>query len=602
MHKFEKCLKNPDNKVPVYPLLVTVIGIPKSEKTPSLEKAFKVKSEINARLDHHEFIFSKFRSPRIFPVARDTSYFYGIQSGLKFCGTKVSIIGDNLPRRKSFLEKAAEFLEYENKKIQVASPQNDDILSSSIILTHGIGFLNVWDTSLNNQTIRPILEFFGGCFTRSNLWLFVDLDADIETLHLPLKGTENDSNAIGFRSQIIYLLRQCQLCKYSMYQNDTHKVCKIFATYSNVLDPQEKKKSLQDELEEAARQMDVDELIDFNIVLVDTTAEIKPATRPLKVKLGKAIERIQQKEIPLSWVYLRGFLSHCNVFCIKRAELSEIADKCGLPAISQEFGLQQFLEFFTSFGSILDMKKFDPEYIIIKPYEFLLCCDKILRSVNHPHGTIDIDQQMDKEKLCISLMLSIGMGTKLRGLTQNMCYFPTIRKGERKQTISEGAVQFVTSMASPSMQKPVCVIEALQKHLPDAEIHPDWTKNWSNTIIISTQQDGTSLNFFLSFQGDVVEIALHEKNEPATDETLQTAVSHMVRAFHAVAEEKSMYQSKIKYHFAVRCQQNDDNSIDYYPYHKRHVLPRTKFCTKCLNDNTTSNQFIQAWIAALKEV
>ena len=330
-----------------------------------------------------------------------------------------------------------------------------------------------------------------------------------------------------------------------MYQDDTHKVCTIFATYTqfSLIDPQEKKSDLRDELEEAARQMGVEELIDFRIILVDKTAE---SSQPLKIKLGKALEQIQQKNIPLSWLYLRGLLSHWNGFCITRAELSEVAVKCGLPAKSQKFGLQQFLEFFTSFGSILDMRKFDPKYIIIKPYEFLRCCDKILTSVNHPHGVIDINEQTAEHKLCISLMMSIGMGTKIRP-TENMCYFPTIRTGEQRRTIDNFAIQFVTSMSSPAMQKPVSIIEALQNHLPNTEIHPEWTQDTANTAVVSTRQDGpdqTPLNIFLSFQGNIVEISLYQRKMLETGTPLQNAVCKIVRAFHDVAKEKSLINAK----------------------------------------------------------
>ena len=615
MHELDKCLKDPSNMVPVYPLLVTVTGMsPKTEKTFSLEKAFKVKSEQNTRLSHHEFVISIFPSTEIFPVARDKSFLHGIQSGLKYClknVSKIDIHSATNPNSSSVLKEVGKFITCDKSNrifdqgetLQSRSTSKEQkSKNSDILLTHGIGFLNIWDTSLNNKTIRPILEFFGGCFTRSNLWLFVDLDDDIDTLNLPPGGTEIDSKALGFRSQLIYLLRQCQLCFESMYQDDTHKVCTIFATYdSPSLDPQKKKNDLQDELEEAARQMGVDEFIDFKIVLVDKTAE----SSHLKSKLGKALNRIMPKQIPLSWLYLRHSLAKCNELCIEHTELDRMSVECGLQQC-EEFGLQKFFEFFTSFGSILDMKKFNRDYIIIKPYEFLLRCDKILTSENHGNdGIIDINQKMHKEdKLCISLMMSIGMGTKIRP-TQNMCYFPTIRTGERRRTIDNFAIQFVTSMSSPAMQKPVSIIEALQNHLPNAEIHPEWTQDTANTAVVSTRQDGpdqTPLNIFLSFQGNVVEISLYQRKMPETGTSLQAAVDQMVHAFHAVAKEKSLYQCKVKYHFAVRCHQNDDDSIDYYPYHKRHVLPRTEFCEQCLDSGIKNDPLIKAWITALTKV
>ena len=615
MDELEECLKDPNNMVPVYPLLVIVTGMSKTGKTESLKKSFKVTSEQNAQLSHHEFVISEFPSTEIFHVARDESFLCGIQNGLKYCLKNVSAKTADLQSADNVLNDIAKFLVTRGESKPFEQGETLQNLSTSSkkfgkLLTHGIGFLNMWDTSLHNKTIRPILEFFGGCFTRSNLWLFVDLDDDIDTFNLPPGGTaEIDSRALGFRSQLVYLLRQCQLCNESMYHNDTHKVCTIFATYKcdshSLIDPQKKKNDLQDVLEEAARQMGVDELIDFKIVLIDQNAKW---SRDMKSKLGKALNRIMPKRIPLSWLYLRHNLAQCNELCIERTELESMSVKCGLP----QYGLQEFLDFFTSFGSILDMKKFKSksksEYIIIKPYEFLLRCDKILRSEsnNGNDGIIDINKKTDKEdELCISLMMSIGMGTEIQP-TENMCYFPTIRNGKRsRRTIDKFAIQFITSLSSPAMQKPVSVIEALQNNLPNTEIHPEWTQDTANTAVVSTRQDGpdqTPLNIFLSFQGNIVEISLYSGH--ATDDaTLKDAVRKIVRAFHSVAEEKSaLYQCKVKYHFAVRCQQNDEGFIDCFPYHKHHVLPRTKFCEQCLHSGINNDSFIKAWITALTKV
>ena len=63
-----------------------------------------------------------------------------------------------------------------NKFLQKETSQSLSTVNNEPVATRGgkkiqdIGFLNMWDTSLHNKTIRPILESFDGCFTRSNLW------------------------------------------------------------------------------------------------------------------------------------------------------------------------------------------------------------------------------------------------------------------------------------------------------------------------------------------------------------------------------------------------------------------------------------------------
>ena len=50
------------------------------------------------------------------------------------------------------------------------------------MLIHGVWFINMWNTSLN-KTTRPFLESFSSFYTRSIMWLFIDLERD-----LPIKS------------------------------------------------------------------------------------------------------------------------------------------------------------------------------------------------------------------------------------------------------------------------------------------------------------------------------------------------------------------------------------------------------------------------------
>ena len=271
MKELEDFITNPENAVLVYPLLITVSGLPQTGKTTSLQKAFDLMSAEETRFSHHEIVASGFGMNKpimTLNVRRDTSFLFGLQSGLKYNHKKASFIHQNTEgvtiALKQYLTCVLRYLqnqqnktntvsnmskdrtviseqdnphvldnrskgttptsELDNQRIQASdfgppteSPYEISTHELEQVLFHGVGFVNIWDTVVD-KTIRPFLETFGSFYTRSVLWLFVDLERDLKDIHLPPEVIEVDSKAFKWRSQIEYLLRQCQMCKHSQYK------------------------------------------------------------------------------------------------------------------------------------------------------------------------------------------------------------------------------------------------------------------------------------------------------------------------------------------------------------------------------------------------
>ena len=654
MKELEDFITNPENAVLVYPLLITVSGLPQTGKTTSLQKAFDLMSAEETRFSHHEIVASGFGMNKpimTLNVRRDTSFLFGLQSGLNYNHKKASFVHQNtegltikcLPL-KQYLTRILRYLQNRQNKTNIVSNMSKDrtviseqdtphalddrskgttttseldnqgIQASDIgpptegpyekstheleqMLFHGVGFVNIWDTVVD-KTIRPFLETFGSFYTRSVLWLFVDLERDLPDIHLPPEVIEVDSKAFKWRSRIEYLLRQCQMCKHSQYKKAAKdRVCTIFATYSSSKTPHPKlsAEKLQHECEEAARQMGVDHLIDFDIMLVDKD---KKKAKPLRDRLRLCLEQVEAKSVTLSWILLRGSFTQHKGFFIKYSDLQIIAKECGLQN-KGEHSLDEFLKFYGSFGSIFDVRQVNDssEYVIIKPIEFLSKVDKFLKDVEHKNGIISTDSSSD-EYVMLEIMASVSIAVKLPNPDMgNRYFFRSIRKGKRKTFIAQGRVQFVLSMASPRINQNAEIVKLLLIALaPNVEF--DLNTEWPNSVCIITTVSGTVMKIFLSFQGDVMEIHLQEEEECLVN--TDPLVEKIVKAFEDMIFQKK-HLTDIRYHFAIRCEQDQyGNTITYNAYHKRHVLPST-MCDKCLAAQK-DRKIIDSWNRALKKV
>lgn len=616
-------IRDQENKVNVFSLLITATGLPdcSDDVTTSIQNAFQTSKLIEKTcFTHHELIapLHERAQARIGIVNQHGSFFFSTKSGLKFNLRELSISdsenADSLEGScyhcKDGIIKCFNILRTQMRSsitpIQLSPTNNEDEIEN--LLIHGIGLVNLWEMTLDNKTTRPLLESFGKCFTRSLVWLFIDLDKDLPNIHIPLGGTKGDPKALSWRSRIEYLLRQCHLCK--VYNKDErHRVCTIFAIHTSQDEKKLlcKRKELQNECEDAARQMGMDELIDFDIQLVCKEGNQLP--KALKRRMKYSFRQTEIHAIPVSWPFLRELMNMADKPWITLGELEKMAKDCNLEKDS-EYNLEEFCKFYESFGSILQVKQLDKKspYIITKPAEFLKKFNMFLSAVHHEKGVVkasegkfidtlaSISIAEEKSTEFMKILVSVGIAVEKQSPAEEY-FIPTIRTGVRKKEATDGSVQFVLSMSSPHIAKNGETLTALRKQVPNMEIEAD--EHYSNALAITLNEDGYNFKFKFTYKGDVIEVSLEDSDGQRTEYALQSVVKKIVDAFHNMVQ-KRIYRNNIRYHFAVVCHAN--KSKIFNPHQKRHILPKSQFCEQCKANGIDKTPLIKAWIKELEEV
>ena len=102
-------------------------------------------------------------------------------------------------------------------------------------------------------------------------------------------------------------------------------------------------------------------------------------------------------------------------------------------------------------------------------------------------------------------------------------------------------------------------------------------------------------NVKLTSQGDALEIHL---DPPDDSYDLVPICSEIVKHVKAIAASKP----GLIYHYGVVCAEDGLKEHAYNVYHRRHNLPTTYFCFKCMKEGYYNRRFVNAWNSALKEV
>ena len=127
--------------------------------------------------------------------------------------------------------------------------------------------INMWEIGLSNKAAAYILPLLSGHLYNSYVWMLFDIVNDMPSLHEPPKVKEK--RKMEFHSRLHYLLRSVKLA----VQKDSKRtnVCKLisYTNSSEILTEQEKKfKDFQSNVNFAAKQMEVDELVDTDKILL----------------------------------------------------------------------------------------------------------------------------------------------------------------------------------------------------------------------------------------------------------------------------------------------------------------------------------------------
>ena len=482
------------------------------------------------------------------------------------------------------------------------------------------GLMNIWDLGVN-RTIIPFLYQFCGHISRNHMLLFLDLDRDVHRLHEP--PLVHDPLVMNWQSRIQYLFRSSRLSE----GNEKKFPCQIFATYSRNnedenedgdLHVDEAAKSplslrvslstLRRECGNVAKQMGVEDLVDIDIILIDM--ESNEVENLLKDHLQKMFKQLEPQNIPKSWMCFRSSLAQHGSSYINIEELQHEARKFGIKE-----SLEEFCKFFTSFGSILDVRLVDPrsKYIIIKPYEYLLQLQLFFDQMKETSSSELILQGVIRDAelstfndadIFLKILRSVGQAARVPNNTiikdilipGPAFYVPSVRIGKEETKCTRGAIQLVLGMESSPVNMHTMIIDYLLRQFENSQLILTTSINMA-TIRITTPNGAFEIE--ITSQGDVIEFV--SRGEEKYGGTYKTICQLIVRCCSRFARKMANQSRDIKYYFAITCEMDRYKEIGYNIYHRRHVLPIDKLCKTCRVKHIDDGQ-ITIWNKILNEV
>ena len=614
--------------VSVHPVLLTVTGFTNVCKSDAIESALRLqKSPLHCSFTHHEIVASGIKKQKIRSVHSklDCSFRFAIQSGFETNYGK-ALLREEVENNSTFSDNSylkkhvhtlAQYLQQRQMQIDISkqadsptfSPQTDTIhLERS--LHNGVGLANIWDVSIN-KSVRPFIEAMGCCLTTNQTWLFIDLD-QISKLYLPTESDEHDSFKLQWRSRVHYLLRMCQMSKHTKPNDGFTKFCRIFAVHDSPADIKLEIEKLRNELENAAEQMGVHKLINF---------EIKPLRRSnlnvkdLRKTFKSMLSHLEGQEVSMSWLFLRSSISEHKGFYISRAELKALAKECNI--IGDHF--QGFCSFFTSFGSILDPHKITKhsEYVVIKPQEFLRYLETFFGKVS------SYDTFTEQDEVVLKILIDVTLALRHKNsLDPSHCLPSLVNQHSKMLPVqtkgTPGAMQVVLSMGSPKMSMGIEVIKKLLtlkvKSIPACTTYLRFSTEYSNSMDILVRSEAKEsiieAKITLIFQGDITEIVIKNSNFQAADSMPQPFLKNLciaiIKGIEKIFDERALYlgEDAIHYHFAICCTKDPyKDYVAFNAYRKRHILPNYELCSDCKHQFVNENKdIIKAWNNAISEV
>ena len=455
-----------------------------------------------------------------------------------------------------------------------------------------------------------------GLLHNSYSWLFFDLERDSRALYKPPEAspkvlrkpsealhTSADKNLMKYRPRLHYLMRHAKLNLPA-----EKKKCLLFATHDGQLAEKERKRlveSIKPDLENAATQIGVKEVIDFNVI------PIKPDDDEKCVKLiAEKLDRLVYKALkstftmPFSFIFLRSFYyKNDNMVYIIKKDMQKVADEL---KISEE-KLDEFCKLFTSFGSIIDVSLIDPasEYVILKPNLFIDKLDKIFhindvanKGILIPSVAQNLFDSVDAAHVYTDILVSLKLAAKLSyenveialslDSKSNVFYLPEIRTTPPVADTTElrcNALQLLRGWNAPPDHLQTAFVAKFLSKKPHAKvcIFDDTPTNVTKIEAIDSSSQ-TRVKFDIVYFGYTLEF----RAETSSKEVF----SHIIASCHEVMEE----HKDVQYNFAILCSKNPSSTDAKYELtRERHLLPYKTLCDVCSNDKRYEDPILIVW-------
>ena len=548
-------------------------------------------------------------------TSKDCYNVYTMKSAMKqvATGKKIKYMGGcNI---KNFTEFSNKDLNAHFRKLFLELKQEADSTWGS----QGIAIFNIWNVD-HSHTVYHFLPALHGLLYNSYSWLFFDLERDSRAykppeaspkfLHKPSEAlhTGAEKNPMKYRPCFRYLMRYAKLNLPA-----EKKVCSLFATHDGKLAERERMElveSITPDLEIAATQTGVKEVIDFNVIPIKPDDD-KECVQLIAKKLDKLVNKALKSTIdmPFSFIFLRSFYyRNDDIVYIKKEEMQKVADEL---KITKE-KLNEFCELFTSFGSIIDISLIDStsKYVILKPNLFINELDKkIFRTeddmlankgiltpskAQELFGSMDVDAVHVYTDILVSLKLAAKLSNEnveidfpLDSKT-DVFYLPEIRTTQPLADTTElrhSAIQLSRGWNAPHDHLQISFVTMFLSKNPQAKvcICDDTPTNVTKIEVIDSSSQA-KVKFDVVYFGYTLEF----RAETSSKEVF----SHIIESCHELMKE----HENVQYNFAILCSKNPSSTDAKYGLKReRHLIPYNTLCDVCSNDKRHEDPILMAW-------
>ena len=472
----------------------------------------------------------------------------------------------------------------------------------------GIAIFNIWNID-HSHTIYHFLPALHGLLYNSYSWVFFDLERDSRALYKPREASPKESgadkNLMKYRPRLHYLLRYAKLNLPA-----EKKVCSLFATHDGELAERQRRElvqSIKPDLENAATQIGVKEVIDFDVISIKPDDD-ETCVRLIAKKLDELVYEALKSTftMPFSFIFLRSFYyKKDDMVYIKRKEMQKVADEL---EISKE-KLNEFCKLFTSLGSIIDVSLIDPtsEYVILKPNLFIDELDKIFhtnedmlanKGILTPSTAQNLFGSMDVAHVYTDILVSMKLAVKLSNENietdipldskTDVFYLPEIRTTPPVADTTElrrNALQLLRGWNVPPDQLQTSFVTTFLSKNPHAKvcICDDTPTNVTKIEAIDSSSQA-KVKFDIVYFGYTLEF----RAETSSKEVF----SHIIASCHELMKE----HKNVQYNFAILCSKNPSSTDAKYELtRERHLLPYNTLCDVCSNDKRHEDPILMVW-------
>ncbi len=394
--------------------------------------------------------------PIYFETSKETTYLCAIESALKldylrkskyicdYALQESANICENDPDLNVHLHEVMKALKNHSgeKKFNHKWKQQYDLFDD-------LTLINIWDMGMNKAAFH-FLPALWGKLGRSFMWLFFEVDRDLYNLNKRPNCSEND--VMPYRTRHRYLFREAMLAQTKKEKPDCCSIVGI--RKSKKIDDNK----ISDRIIEGAIPMGVDNIIEKKVILLDE--DDKYVYDTLRRKMDEIVRKgsYRQKDIPLSFIFLRSFYSYLDKVFVRKQDLEKKAELLKIKDASQ---MKEFYELFSSSGSIIDLDHPDIDFVIMKPMEFI----KELNDLFAPRDEIDSDGLLKEYGL-----LTIETAKAIFGETEYSYFLEVLTAVNLALKIKKGEMIYIDDKAERYNDE-VYYIPDVRKTSPDLTNH-----------------------------------------------------------------------------------------------------------------------------------